>query len=87
MKLTVKSFAIALWITLMIIANDFTVLRVIKEGYNRVRVCSYINGRIARMMERGQIYFVNLNPVQGKEQSGARPVLILSVDEINMGFK
>jgi mRNA interferase MazF len=34
-------------------------------------------------VERGQIYFVNLNPVQGKEQSGARPVLILSVDEIN----
>jgi mRNA interferase MazF len=34
-------------------------------------------------LERGQIYFVNLNPVQGKEQSGARPVLILSVDEIN----
>ena len=33
MKLTVKSFAIAFWITLMIIANDFTVLRVIKEGY------------------------------------------------------
>ncbi len=34
-------------------------------------------------LERGQIYFVNLNPVQGKEQSGARSVLILSVDEIN----
>jgi mRNA interferase MazF len=34
-------------------------------------------------LERGQIYFVNLNPTQGKEQSGSRPVLILSVDEIN----
>jgi mRNA interferase MazF len=34
-------------------------------------------------LERGQIYFVNLNPIQGKEQSGLRPVLILSVDEIN----
>ena len=34
-------------------------------------------------LERGQIYFVNLNPTQGKEQSGARPALILSVDEIN----
>jgi mRNA interferase MazF len=34
-------------------------------------------------LERGQIYFVNLNPVQGKEQSGARPILVLSVDEIN----
>jgi mRNA-degrading endonuclease toxin of MazEF toxin-antitoxin module len=29
-------------------------------------------------LERGQIYFVNLNPVKGREQSGERPVLILS---------
>jgi mRNA interferase MazF len=34
-------------------------------------------------IQRGEIYFVNLNPVQGKEQSGARPVLVLSVDSIN----
>ena len=34
---TVKSFAIAFWITLMIIANDFTVLRVTKEGYRSNR--------------------------------------------------
>lgn len=34
-------------------------------------------------IERGQIYFVNLNPVQGKEQAGKRPVLILSIDGIN----
>jgi mRNA interferase MazF len=34
-------------------------------------------------IERGQIYFANLNPVQGKEQSGSRPVLVLSVDEVN----
>ena len=34
-------------------------------------------------IERGQIYFVNLNPVKGREQSGERPVLILSVDAIN----
>jgi mRNA interferase MazF len=32
---------------------------------------------------RGEIYFVNLNPVQGKEQAGHRPVLVLSVDAIN----
>ncbi|GFE67718.1 type II toxin-antitoxin system PemK/MazF family toxin [Chroococcus sp. FPU101] len=32
---------------------------------------------------RGEIYFVNLNPVQGKEQAGTRPVLILSIDLIN----
>ena len=34
-------------------------------------------------IERGQIYFVNLNPVKGREQSGERPVLILSIDAIN----
>jgi len=35
-------------------------------------------------IRRGQIYFVNLNPVQGREQSGQRPVLVLSVNEINV---
>lgn len=34
-------------------------------------------------IQRGQIYFVNLNPVQGREQSGNRPVLVLSTDTIN----
>jgi len=34
-------------------------------------------------MQRGEIYFVNLNPVQGREQAGSRPVLVLSVDDIN----
>ena len=34
-------------------------------------------------VHRGQIYFVNLNPVQGREQAGRRPVLVLSVDPIN----
>jgi len=32
---------------------------------------------------RGQIYFVNLNPIQGREQAGKRPVLVLSIDMIN----
>jgi len=32
---------------------------------------------------RGEIYFVNLNPVQGREQAGHRPVLVLSIDTIN----
>lgn len=32
---------------------------------------------------RAQIYFVNLNPVQGREQAGERPVLVLSIDAIN----
>ena len=34
-------------------------------------------------IQRGEIYFVNLNPVQGREQFGQRPVLVLSVDSIN----
>lgn len=35
------------------------------------------------MLERGEIYFVDLSPVQGREQAVRRPVLILSVDSIN----
>jgi mRNA interferase MazF len=34
-------------------------------------------------IKRGEIYFVNLNPVQGREQAGHRPVLVLSIDAIN----
>jgi mRNA interferase MazF len=33
--------------------------------------------------KRGEIYFVNLDPTQGREQAGKRPVLVLSVDAIN----
>jgi len=34
-------------------------------------------------IQRSQIYFVNLNPTQGREQAGERPVLILSIDATN----
>lgn len=34
-------------------------------------------------IQRGEIYFVNLNPTQGREQAGSRPVLVLSIDAIN----
>ena len=34
-------------------------------------------------IQRGEIYFVNLNPVEGREQAGNRPVLVLSIDAIN----
>ena len=34
-------------------------------------------------IERGQIFLVDLNPVQGREQAGRRPVLVLSVNAIN----
>ena len=33
-------------------------------------------------VQRGEIYFVNLNPVRGREQAGLRPVLVLSSDAI-----
>lgn len=35
------------------------------------------------MIQRGEIYFVDLNPIKGREQSGSRPVLVLSSDAIN----
>jgi len=35
------------------------------------------------MVSRGQIYFVDLSPTQGREQAGKRPVLVVSVDAIN----
>lgn len=34
-------------------------------------------------IQRGETHFVNLNPVQGREQAGSRPVLVLSIDPIN----
>jgi len=35
------------------------------------------------MVSRGQIYYVDLNPIQGREQAGRRPCLIVSADAIN----
>src|ERR1035441_2383038 len=35
------------------------------------------------MLSRGQVYFVSLDPIQGREQSGRRPVLVVSSDAIN----
>ncbi len=35
------------------------------------------------MIQRAEIYFVNLDPVIGREESGRRPVLVLSRDDIN----
>lgn len=34
-------------------------------------------------MERGDVYHVDLNPIQGREQSGARYVLIVSTKAFN----
>lgn len=34
-------------------------------------------------IQRSEIYFVNLNPVQGREQAGQRPILVISINAIN----
>ena len=34
-------------------------------------------------IRRGEIYFVNLDPGQGTEQAGTRPVVVLSIDALN----
>jgi mRNA-degrading endonuclease toxin of MazEF toxin-antitoxin module len=36
-----------------------------------------------RIPARGGIWFVNLNPTVGREQQGARPVLVVSTKEFN----
>lgn len=32
---------------------------------------------------RGDVFWADLNPVKGHEQAGTRPVLIVSIDELN----
>lgn len=34
-------------------------------------------------INRGEIYFIDLDPAVGREQAGYRPVLVLSINEIN----
>ena len=38
-------------------------------------------------MKRGDIYMVSLNPAEGREQQGHRPVLILSASAFNAATK
>jgi mRNA interferase ChpB len=38
-------------------------------------------------VKRGDIYMVSLNPTQGREQQGHRPVLIVSPSEFNSATK
>ena len=38
-------------------------------------------------MKRGDIYMVSLNPTQGREQQGHRPVLIISPSAFNAATK
>jgi len=35
------------------------------------------------VIRRGDVYFVDLNPVKGREQAGRRPVLVVSADAVN----
>ena len=34
---------------------------------------------------RGEIWFLNLDPTQGREQAGSRPALVISVNAFNHG--
>jgi len=34
---------------------------------------------------RGDVWYVDLNPIQGREQAGRRPALIISVNQFNHG--
>ena len=34
-------------------------------------------------IRRGDVFFVDLDPVRGREQAGRRPVVVLSINEIN----
>ena len=38
-------------------------------------------------MKRGDIYLVSLDPTEGREQRGSRPVLVVSPDEFNEATK
>ncbi len=35
------------------------------------------------MIRRGEIYFAKLDPAEGREQAGFRPVLVVTSDAIN----
>ena len=38
-------------------------------------------------MKRGDVYLVSLDPIAGHEQSGSRPVVVVSPDEFNQATK
>jgi mRNA interferase MazF len=38
-----------------------------------------------RLIRRGEVWLAELGPTRGREQSGERPVLIVSADPINQG--
>lgn len=50
---------------------------------DRTPVREIRSGQVWAMIKRGEIYFVSLDPVNGREQAGNRPVLVVSSDAIN----
>ena len=42
-----------------------------------------VGGRRAHLMKRGEIWLVGLDPAEGHEQKGRRPVLIVSPEAFN----
>jgi mRNA interferase MazF len=40
---------------------------------------------LVRTIRRGEVWLAELGPTRGREQSGERPVLIVSADPINQG--
>jgi mRNA interferase MazF len=41
----------------------------------------------ARLIQAGDIYMVDLDPIRGSEQSGIRPVLVISTDLMHLKSK
>ena len=39
----------------------------------------------AQQVRQGEIWLADLSPTEGREQSGIRPVLVISVDALNSG--
>ena len=44
-----------------------------------------MSGRQPQRPSRGEVWQVGLDPVKGREQSGSRPAMIISVDKFNHG--
>ena len=37
-------------------------------------------------IQSGDIYFVNLNPIKGREQAGSRPLLLLALGSVSVSI-
>ncbi len=40
---------------------------------------------MGRLVSRGEVWLVDLNPLRGREQAGKRPGLVVSVNSFNQG--